>query len=129
MASAARKWTKMKAAITAGIAALFLATGTAHASALRQYYIQAGGDNARYDECMSRPAMRAERCLLKSLKPLGKKYFASCILRYDPESTRCIRALWRAQCVNGDEDACQELCHEPEDNCDAEGNPPGLKKK
>ena len=124
----------MKKLFLTGIAALFLATGTAHASALRQYYMQAGGDNARYDECMSRPVVgtesrsvvRTERCLLKPLKPLGKKYFA-CSLRYAPD--RCIRALWKVQCVNGDEDACQELCHEPEDNCDAKGNPPGLKKK
>jgi|SRR6516165_9462770 len=35
-----------------------------------------------------------------------------------------VREEWKAQCAKGDQDACRELCHEPEDNCDAEGNPP-----
>jgi hypothetical protein len=35
-----------------------------------------------------------------------------------------VREEWKAQCAKGDQDACRELCHEPEDNCDDKGNPP-----
>jgi hypothetical protein len=35
-----------------------------------------------------------------------------------------VREEWKKQCAKGDQDSCRELCHEPEDNCDIEGNPP-----
>jgi len=65
----------MKKLLLTGIAALLLATGTAHAGEL---------------------------------------------------GTEQVRKEWRAQCARGDQDACRDLCHAPEDNCDAEGNPPGI---
>jgi len=42
--------------------------------------------------------------------------------------TPAIREEWKAQCAKGDQDACRDLCHEPEDNCDDKGNPPDLPK-
>ena len=35
-----------------------------------------------------------------------------------------VREGWKTQCAKGDQDACRELCHEPEDNCNIEGKPP-----
>jgi hypothetical protein len=35
-----------------------------------------------------------------------------------------VREEWKTQCAKGDQDACNDLCHAPEDNCDAQGRPP-----
>src|SRR5262249_50222335 len=93
----------------------FKAPRPAQASGLRMLY---PGDDSKYDECLHKysngPKKKFDRCLVKSLKPDEKKHFA-CVLRYGSDSTPCIREKWKAQCAKGDEDACSELCHEPED--------------